>query len=92
MNEARLRASVRGRVQGVGFRYFVLERARALSLTGYVRNEYDGSVEVVAEGPRSSLEQLVNELRAGPRSALVQTVDEDWSEPRAEFAEFGVRF
>lgn len=92
MNEARLRASVAGRVQGVGFRYFVLERARALSLTGYVRNEYDGSVEVVAEGPRRSLEELVDELRVGPRSASVREVVTDWSEPRSDLGEFGVRF
>lgn len=92
MNEARLHASVTGRVQGVGFRYFVLERARALSLTGYVRNEYDGSVEVVAEGPRGSLELLADQLRAGPRSAFVDAVTMDWSESLSEFGEFGVRF
>jgi acylphosphatase len=92
MNEARLWASVTGRVQGVGFRYFVLERARALSLTGYVRNEYDGSVEIVAEGPRMSLERFVDQLREGPRSASVKAVATDWSEPRSEFSEFGVRF
>lgn len=76
----------------MGFRYFVLERARALSLTGYVRNEYDGSVEVVAEGPRRSLELLVDQIRTGPRSAAVQAVETDWSECRSEFGEFGVRF
>ena len=76
----------------MGFRYFVLEAARALSLTGYVRNQYDGSVEVVAEGPRPALERLAGRLRIGPRSAFVESVDEGWSESRSEFAEFGVRF
>ena len=92
MNEERLRASVTGRVQGVGFRYFVMERARALSLTGYVRNEYDGSVEVVAEGSRGSLESLLDQLRTGPRSASVDDVSAEWSGASSEFTGFGVRF
>ena len=76
----------------MGFRYFVMERARALSLTGYVRNEYDGSVEVVAEGPRGSLESLLDQLRAGPRSASVDDVSAEWSDASSEFTGFGVRF
>ncbi|TMD54260.1 MAG: acylphosphatase, partial [Chloroflexi bacterium] len=61
-----LHAYVHGRVQGVGFRYFVAQKAQSLGLRGYVRNEYDGSVEVLAQGPRPALEHLLTYLRRGP--------------------------
>jgi len=88
----RLRAIVRGRVQGVGFRYFTQREANALGLTGYVRNRWDGSVEVVAEGPRQALERLLARLRVGPRSAYVQGVSVEWQAPTGEFRFFNVRF
>jgi acylphosphatase len=75
---ARLEASVRGRVQGVGFRYFVAARAARMGLTGFVANDQDGSVRVVVEGPRSDLEDLLESLYEGPASALVERVIEDW--------------
>ena len=71
---------VTGRVQGVGFRYFALQRGRALGLTGWVRNRQDGSVEVEAEGSRGSLERLIEELRAGPTAARVEALEHHWSE------------
>ena len=71
---------IRGRVQGVGFRYFVLRRAEALSLAGWVRNRPDGAVELEAEGPRAALEMLVESARRGPTGARVTAVDESWSE------------
>jgi acylphosphatase len=92
MQKARLESRVYGRVQGVGFRWFVRETARALALTGYVRNEYDGSVQVVAEGPRGRLEELLAGLRRGPRSAAVNDVTAEWPEPSGEFSDFEVRF
>jgi acylphosphatase len=67
----RMIAEVRGRVQGVGFRWFVRREARALGLTGRVRNEPDGSVRVEAEGPREDLDRLAEELRAGPPGSRV---------------------
>ncbi len=86
-----LRAVVRGRVQGVNFRSFAHTRARFLRLTGYVRNLADGrSVEVVAEGPRADLEQLVEYLHQGPRSARVEAVETAWSEARGAYRHFGV--
>jgi acylphosphatase len=82
---------VRGRVQGVGFRDFVLTRARALGLNGYARNLPDGcSVEVVAEGPRSELERLLASLGEGPRSAVVQAVEVHWGTATGRSAGFGV--
>lgn len=65
--QARLEARVTGRVQGVGFRQFVRYHARRLGLTGWVRNEPDGSVYLVAEGPRELLEQLLDAVRQGHR-------------------------
>ena len=90
---AALRAVVRGRVQGVGFREYVLNRARFLAVSGYVRNLPDGrSVEVVAEGSRADLEQLLSYLRDGPRMSRVDAVDADWSEPTGAYEGFGVGY
>lgn len=90
---ARLNATVRGKVQMVGFRQFVVERARSLGLTGWVRNGDDGrSVEVVAEGERQRLEALLRLLHQGPRLAVVQAVDASWEPPTGEFREFSVRW
>ena len=75
----RLHAVVRGHVQGVGFRYFVQRRASELGLSGWVRNNDDGSVEAVAEGPRASLEELRLALERGPRMARVAGVESRWS-------------
>src|SRR2546421_8024107 len=63
----RLHAVVRGDVQGVGFRYFVQRKADQLGVRGWVRNNDDGTVEVVAEGERAALEQLASALEGGPR-------------------------
>jgi len=71
---------VRGRVQGVGFRYFVLHRADSMGIGGWVRNRGDGSVEVEAEGPRSTLERLVTEVSRGPSGARVTAVEQEWRE------------
>jgi len=70
---------VHGYVQGVGFRYFLLRKANQLGLTGWVRNNDDGTVEVVAEGPRQDLEQLQRAAEEGPRLARVSRVDAEWS-------------
>jgi acylphosphatase len=67
---------VRGRVQGVGFRYFVEHAANALGLSGWVRNADDGSVEVYAAGNPAQLSELAGLLRKGPRWAEVRGVDE----------------
>ncbi len=88
-----LRAVVHGRVQGIGFRDYVLARARFLGLAGYARNLPDGrSVEVVAEGPRSDLEQLLEHLHEGPRMSRVDAVDIEWGEPTGAYARFGVGY
>jgi acylphosphatase len=72
----RLPVLVRGRVQGVGFRWFVREAARELGLSGWVRNRIDGTVEVAAEGSEVTLDRLRDELRRGPPGAAVASIDD----------------
>lgn len=79
-----LYVAVRGHVQGVGFRWFVRERARALGLGGWVRNCSDGSVEVLAIGDASALNELRRLLSEGPRGANVSHVDDVGNAPTAE--------
>jgi acylphosphatase len=67
---------VRGRVQGVGFRWFVEREAHTLGVSGWVRNNADGTVEVLAMGTREQLTGLRGRLRSGPRAARVDAVDE----------------
>ena len=74
----RLQARVHGQVQGVGYRFYVRRQAAALGVRGYVRNLPDGSVEVVAEGERPVLEQLLRALERGPTGAVVERVDVRW--------------
>jgi acylphosphatase len=70
-----VRLFVSGRVQGVGFRFFVLRRAQDLGLTGYATNLADGRVEIVARGAESELHVLEQAVRAGPRHAKVAQVE-----------------
>lgn len=89
--EERLSAQLTGRVQGVGFRNFTQMRARQLGVTGWVRNERDGSVRLEAEGPRGALEDLLDAVRDGPRMARVEDVDADWVDAEDEFDVFRIR-
>ena len=75
MNARSCRFLVRGRVQGVGFRWFVMRVATRLQVAGYVRNLPDGRVEVRASGTREALETLERELASGPSAARVESVE-----------------
>jgi len=86
-----LHATVIGRVQGVSFRYFVLEQAENLDLHGWVRNRWDGSVEVTAEGPHQDLELLLQALHQGPPMSRVDAVDFEWLKFTGEYGSFRVR-
>jgi acylphosphatase len=88
----RLHGVVRGDVQGVGFRYFVQRRAGQLGLHGWVRNNDDGSVEVVAEGERPRLEELKRALEEGPRMSRVDRVDAQWSSATGSLGRFDLAF
>ena len=91
-NREELHAVVHGQVQGVGFRYFVIQRALALNLRGYARNQGDDSVEVVAQGEHAALERLLLLLRLGPPSADVTEVTTEWRQPTEHFSGFHVRW
>ena len=87
--EAR-RFLVRGRVQGVGFRWFVEREAHMLGIAGWVRNKSDGSVEVLAIGSRDQLLGLRSRLRQGPRAARVDDVEESEAKPIAGLTNFRI--
>ncbi len=88
----RLEAVVYGRVQGVNFRYYTEQEARRLQVTGWVANQPDGSVRVVAEGTESQLAQMRQFLHRGSPAAYVDRVAEDWAEATGEFKGFRVRW
>ena len=81
---------VRGRVQGVGFRWFVEREAHVLGIAGWVRNNADGSVEVLAMGSREQLMGLRSRLRQGPRAARVDHVEEVETKPVAGLTAFRI--
>jgi len=83
------RLAVRGRVQGVGFRYATVRAALELGVTGWVRNRRDGSVEAVVQGPTEAVEALIAWARRGPEAAFVESLEV--SEAEGEFATFETR-
>lgn len=87
----RLDATVHGRVQGVGFRWFVRRNAARLGLIGWVANEASGSVRVVAEGEASAVDRLLVDLHEGPPGAEVDRVDAAFAPPTTEFTGFEIR-
>jgi acylphosphatase len=88
---SRLHAVVEGHVQGVGFRMFVQSTAISLGLKGWVRNLWDGNVEVTAEGEQVILEKFLVTLMQGPRGAHVINVHNEWEQATHEFERFQVR-
>jgi acylphosphatase len=85
----RLHAYIRGEVQGVGFRYFV--RQRAGGLAGWVRNLKDGRVELVAEGAAEALEAFLEVVRLGPHGSGVEDVQVEWAAASGEFHRFDIK-
>ena len=81
---------VRGRVQGVGFRWFVEREAHTLGIAGWVRNNPDGSVEVLAMGTRDQLSGLKSRLQQGPRAARVDDVQESEAKPVVGLTSFRI--
>jgi len=82
---------VRGRVQGVGFRWFIEREAHILKIAGWVRNNPDGTVEILAQGTRDQLAGLHSRLREGPRAARIDAVDVSEAQPAAGLTSFQVR-
>lgn len=90
MAQKRMTARVAGRVQMVMFRDFAQRKARGLGLKGFVKNDSDGSVEIVAEGDEDALSRFVELLREGPLFGKVENIIVDWEEPTFEFASFEI--
>jgi acylphosphatase len=88
---ARAKFLIRGKVQGVGFRYFILQKAQELRLKGYTQNLSGNEVEVIAEGEKMFLEDLEKYLQKGPSKAKVENVDVMWSEPKNNFRTFEIK-
>ena len=84
-------ARIGGRVQGVGFRFSAVRKARQLGVTGWIRNEFDGSVSVECEGPSANVKQFEQWLRTGPRSAHVTDADVRYREYQGKFSNFSVK-
>ena len=87
-----LQATIKGRVQGVGFRDFVRRSAQKLGLDGQVRNLANGDVEVEAVGDRETLQALMKKLREGPGFAYVTDIDEEWMDHGPKFRGFQIAF
>jgi acylphosphatase len=83
---------VQGVVQGVGYRFFVLNQARLYDVKGYVKNMPDGTVQVVAEGKKGMVKDFVERLRIGPLSAHVTGIDVKWHEKNSGFTEFRLQY
>ncbi len=91
MSDIRTHLHITGRVQGVGFRYFALLQAETLGLTGWVKNNYDGSVESEVEGERSAVEEYIVQMKIGPRWSSVKGVDVDYLQYEAQYNSFDIK-
>ncbi len=93
MKYKRLEAKIIGRVQGVGFRYFVEANANSLNITGWVANQWDGSVKVVAEGREENINEFLRLLWKGPRLAYVEDIKYNIEDiEKINFVSFDIRF
>lgn len=90
--KARAHVLISGRVQGVAYRYFAEKYAKSFGITGWVKNLYDGRVEVLAEGDRNDLDRFLARLKEGPRLALIEDFDVTWEEFANEFQDFQITF
>lgn len=81
---------IRGNVQGVGYRFFAQRAAARHQVVGYVRNRADGTVEAIAEGPASDVEEFKNDLAAGPQWAAVDNVEEINIDPTGHYSSFRI--
>lgn len=88
--QSRAEIIVNGLVQGVGFRYFVYREAVPLGVTGFTKNLYTGEVQIVVEGEKAMIEDLIKKIRVGPSHADVKNCWIDWQEPKNEFNGFKI--
>jgi acylphosphatase len=87
-----LEAVVHGRVQGVSFRYYTRQEAQRLRVMGWVANQRDGTVRVIAQGSDSTISQFIDFLHRGPSMAHVDKVETKWVEVTKKFTRFSIRW
>ncbi len=87
-----VKITAKGRVQGVGFRWFIMREAEKFGLYGYVKNLYNEDVEIVAEGTQSRVEELIKQVRKGPAFSRVDDVVVEWKEYANQYSSFKVEF
>lgn len=92
MPQKQVEIIVSGLVQDVNFRYYTRELAQKLGLVGWVRNENDGTVKIVAEGEERKLRELVKWAKTGPQFARVKDVKVNWQESKGLFEEFSIEY
>jgi acylphosphatase len=90
-DQVQIHVIIEGRVQGVGFRYFVLEKAYELGVKGWVRNTYNGEVEVLAEGSNKQIEKFLGLIRQGPSLASITKIDIQRNVASGEYIDFSLR-
>lgn len=88
--EVSVKLIVKGYVQGVGFRWFAWQVANRLGVNGHVKNLRNGDVEIVAEGERGQLEELINEIKMGPRFSKVTDVRVEWRQYENRYSSFNI--
>ncbi len=91
IKKVRAHILISGRVQGVAFRYYTIDMAQSLGIKGWVKNCWDGNVEIVMEGEEDKVKELINWCYRGPGSAIVEKVDIEWEKYRGEFNSFGIK-
>ena len=89
--DALAKITVKGLVQGVGYRWFADRTARKHNLNGFVENLPDGSVYLEVEGEKESIETLISELRTGPKLSVVEDIIVEWSKPHHLFINFRIK-
>jgi len=82
---------ISGQVQGVNFCSFARDRARELGLSGFVRNQEEGTIQIVVQGEMDILEKFLEEIKIGPQYAEVKNVETNWSLPTEQLSDFSIR-
>jgi acylphosphatase len=85
-----IKITVSGRVQGVGFRYFIAKIARDLELNGYAKNLFNGDVEIIAEGRHEFLEEMAKKAKVGPPGSMVKTCKVEWLDFNKKYDKFEI--
>lgn len=92
MSNKAIKANIKGRIQGVGYRADTHKKATQLGINGYVRTTSGNEIEVLAEGEKENLEKLIEFLEEGPTGAEIEKFDVEWIEPENEYFRFTIKY